>query len=91
MASVAKKPVPKKKKQMLDPLEARRRVMVRWKKPGARAAHAAAIRANLAEKSKEEAKAARAAVRVAEAQALAAEKRAREYAKAARTAAALAA
>lgn len=38
------KPKPKAKQTGLDPLEARRRVMKRWEKPGAREAQGASIR-----------------------------------------------
>jgi hypothetical protein len=49
----------------LDSEEARRRINIRWNRPGAREAQSVAVRARLALKAKEEAKAERAAKRAA--------------------------
>jgi hypothetical protein len=57
----------------LDSEEARRRINIRWDRPGAREAQSVAVRARLAAKAKEEAKAERAAKRAAKAAEAAAE------------------
>lgn len=53
----------------LDSEEARRRINIRWARPGARKEQSEAVRARLALKAKEEAKVARAAKRAAKAKA----------------------